>query len=150
MTDVPRGYPGYPWVPRYPGYPNGTPDTQGFPGTRGTPGTRGAPSTRAAPSTRGTSPIFENVSFFLNVTFLMKSIKSIEKCNFQALGPSKSEPPSKTMSDGTGFVEIHALFGPFMADRYTYSKCRFPSLGTIKIGTAVENHAFLGWFIEMW
>ena len=40
--------------------------------------------------------------------------KSIKTKDFQALGPSTSEPSSKTTSHGTGFVESHALFGPFM------------------------------------
>ena len=38
----------------------------------------------------------------------------MRKCQHQALGPSKSEPPCKTMPDGIGIVENEALFDPFM------------------------------------
>ena len=40
----------------------------------------------------------------------MPKHKNIGKVKFQILGPSKSEPPSKTMPDGSGIVENHALF----------------------------------------
>ena len=41
-----------------------------------------------------------------------------QKLGSQALGPSKSEPPSKAMPDGSGIVENHALFDPFIAKTY--------------------------------
>ena len=41
--------------------------------------------------------------------------KIIEKAYLQAPRPSESEPPSQTMSDGTGFVENGVSFGPFVA-----------------------------------
>ena len=59
------------------------------------------------------------------VAVLLKSIphmarswpkrKIKQKLGSQALGPSKSEPPSKTMPDGSGIVENQVLVGPFMA-----------------------------------
>ena len=69
--------------------------------------------------------------------------KLTQKQGSQALGPSTSEPPSKTMPDGTGMVGNHALFGSFIANTQSHDKSRFPGLGTIKIGTAVKNYA--GW-----
>ena len=44
------------------------------------------------------------------------NIDNYQNVDFQALGPSESEPPSKTMSDGMGFVENGAFFGPFIAN----------------------------------
>ena len=47
------------------------------------------------------------------------------------------------MPDGSGIVENHAFFGPFMTTPYNHSKNIFPGLGAIKIGTAVKKYA--GW-----
>ena len=45
----------------------------------------------------------------------MKNINSHQNVDFQALGPSTSEPPSTTMSDGTGLVKYHPLCLLFIA-----------------------------------
>ena len=88
------------------------------------------------------SGIVENHALF--GPFMPKHVKSLERSASQALGPSKSEPPSKTMPDGIGIVENHCLIWPVHGKHIKSNKTRLPSLGTINIGTAVKNYA--GWY----
>ena len=46
----------------------------------------------------------------------LKKTKITIKLENQPLGPSKSEPPSKTIPNRTGIVKKLVLFSPFMAN----------------------------------
>ena len=97
--------------------------------------------------------------FFATLIYLLRSQ---QKTRVQALGPSKSEPPSKSMSGGTGIRPNDVFVMPCMAKhvkishKWLYQALSFPQplpafadlvcsgLGTIKIGTTIKN--YVGWY----